>query len=569
MSIKRSIITLSAVAALSTSSYALTHDDMMQQLEMLKAQIAALEGKLKQNEASLKNNKTLLGTLQSDDNLAKRVTDLEVKAKKVDAKVSKNSKKVREAKMLANADNIKWDVDLRTAIDNIQYEHISGEKSKNKDLMTNRLWLGMGYAPDNNTLFKGKISYNKTFGDTANHSQSNSALGVGFADFDWVTNENAIDGNLAIKEAYWLYMDDTIGGTEIPWTISIGRRPSTDGLGINMREGMKDNSPLSHTVNVEFDGLSSRWDLAKVTGVEGMWWKLCTGRGLTNATPRFNMTIPGADYAKDESKNPDIDMYGFIFVPYDNGQYSIHTNFARATNLIGFTEASMMSYSMASQGIDPTNPNLQLDGVTASNVATSADTSVLIPSASMAYAPTFQNFGDMDLYTAMFKAEGIGDEINDFLDDTVFFASVAASKTHPKAGMNMLGSAQSQSGHSEWIGVNMPDPFTSNGRWGIEWNKGSKYWRSVTYGEDTMVGSKIAARGTAWEIYYNKPINKYLSFNARLTDIKYDYTGSNSFFGEDGTPYTIAEAKARYAARLGADVVESARDIRFSISYKF
>ena len=173
----------------------------------------------------------------------------------------------------------------------------------------------------------------------------------------------------------------------------------------------------------------------------------------------------------------------------------------------------------------------------------------------------------MDLFTVMFKAEGIGDGISDFLDDTRFFASWAQSKTRPKGDYGtggMLGSDESETGSSTWIGLNMPCPITEDGRLGIEWNKGSKYWRSVTYGEDTMAGSKIATRGTAWEVYYDKPLTEYLSFNARYTKMDYDYTGSNSFFGDDGAPLTMDEAQA-----AGMNPVEEAQDIRFAITYKF
>ncbi len=543
---KKGIIALSAVAALATTSFA--NADMQLQLDLLKKQMAALEASMNSNAKSIQ---------------------------KVTKKVAKTNKKLNLVKAHDASDNIKWDVDFRTAMDSIHYTHASGAKSSNPDLLTNRLLLGMGYAPSENVFFKGKLSYNKAYGDTANHSQSNTQ--PGYANFDWVTSENATDNTLKVKEAYWLYMNDKFLGTDVAWTASVGRRPSTDGLGINLREGMKDNSPLSHTVNVEFDGMSAKFNLDKVTGVEGMWWKLCTGRGMTNATPRFNMDIPGADYAADNSKTKDINMYGFIFVPYDDGQYSIHTNWAKADNLIGFETMDMMSYQYAAMGIDPSTLDmsspatnyigagtLQLDGTTSAMAATSGTTTSMIPSASMAHAPTFKNFGDMTLFTAMLKAEGLGDGINDFLDNTIVFASWAQSKTDPRDTMNMLGSNESKTGTSTWIGVNVPDPLTEDGRIGIEWNKGSKYWRSVTYGEDTMAGSKIATRGTAWEVYYNKPLTKSLLFNARYTKLDYDYTGSNSFFGEDGTPYTMAEAQA-----MGQDPVEKATDLRVSISYRF
>jgi len=484
---KKNIIVLSAVAALTTTAFATT--DVENRLDTMEKKISKLEKKL------LKANKKL------------------------------NKVKAHGAK-----DNIKWDVDFRTAMDSIHYKHASGKESSNPDLLTNRLHLGMAFSPSDNVLFKGKLSYYKAYGDTANHSQSNTQ--PGYANFDWVTNENATDNTLKVKEAYWLYRNDTFFDTDVPWTVSIGRRPSTDGLGINLREGMKDNSPLSHTVNVEFDGLSSRFNLDRLTGIEGMWWKLCTGRGLTNAKQRFSRD--GADYAADPEHPHDTNLYGFIFVPWDNGQYSIRTNYAQAENMIGFTNSNI--------GLQQANPN---DPTQAK----------------------FSNSGDMTLFTAMLKADGLGDGVSDYLDDTITFISFAQSKTDPKqsaAEGGMLGSGESQTGHSLWIGANLPCLLTEDGRIGIEWNKGSKYWRSMTYGEDTMAGSKIAARGTALEIYYDKPLTKSLRFNARYTKIKYDYTGSQAFFGADGTPYAIDSAQA-----IAMNSVKEASDLRVSVSYRF
>jgi hypothetical protein len=397
----------------------------------------------------------------------------------------------------------------------------------------------------------------------------------GYADFDWVTNENALDNTVKVKEAYWLYANDTFFGSDIHWTASIGRRPSTDGLGINFREDQERKSALAHTVNVEFDGASFKFNLDKVTPLEGSWLKLCLGRGLTNAKPRFDMF--GADYIEDTTKNPDIDMYGFIYVPYDNGQYSIHTNYARAVNLIGFSQNDMNTFGLVMKGYDPTSidqttgmPTRQLDGSAPNQDGSlSVETQALLPSAMMAYAPKFKDFGDLDLATIMFKAEGIGDEINDFLDNTTLFVSWAGSKTHPNKGMRMLGDTESHTGTSVWIGAQMPALITEEGRFGIEWNKGSKYWRSVTYAEDTMIGSKIAARGTAIEAYYIQPLTKALSFSLRYTKINYDYTGSNAFFGEDGTPVSIAEYNA-YADTMGiSHAVEEATDIRAYIRYRY
>ncbi len=518
---KKGIIALSAVVAMSIPSFAskVNHQEMMEQIKLLKAQISELENKLNATKEESEKNK--------NSNF-----------QKLEKKLNRVAKTAQKAKAQSAGDNLRWNVDFRTQLDNIQYKHANGDKSKNSALMTNKLNLGMKYAADENSIFYGTLSYLKAFGDSANHSQSNTR--PGFADFDWVTNENTADGSLKVKEAYWLYRNDSFFGNEdLSWTASVGRRPSTDGLGINLRADQKRKSPLSHTVNVEFDGASARFNLDSLTGVEGMWLKFCAGRGLTNAKPRFQMD--GTDYAKDENLHSNVDMAGFIFVPYDNGQYSVHTNYARAWNMIGFTNTQLGAFQTAMMNAN--TPSKQMD----------------------AYGNlVFQDVGDLDLATMMFKADGIGDGISDFLDEMTVFASVAVSKTRPN-GKGMLGSTDSKTGHSFWIGANAPCPMSpDNAKVGIEWNKGSKYWRSMTYGEDTMAGSKIAARGTAWEIYRHQQLTKALSFGLSYSYIKYDYTGSNAFFGAEGTPMTMAQAQT-----MGQNPVEKAKDFKAYMRYRF
>jgi hypothetical protein len=504
----KKIIALSMAAAFATSSFGSGHADMAAQLEMLKKQIAALEAKLEANSKTIKKNTK---------------------------KIKKTAKKANTAKALANNDNLKWDVDFRTSVDKINYKMADGSKKANDSLLTNRLWLNMAYAPSENVSFYGRLSYLKAYGAEPSNTQRASGSNTQVSDFDWLSNENAHgDHALNVKQAYWLYRNDTFFGTDVSWTASIGRRPSTDGLFSNMREDQARQSALSHTVNVEFDGASFRWNLDKVTPLEGSWIKLCMGRGITNATPRF--TQDGTDYANSDKVSDDSNMLGFIFVPYDDGQYSVHTNFAKANNLIGYDSGLL-------PGPDG-NPN------------TTADNDY-----------TFYDHGDMSWMTAAFKADGIGEEISDRLDNTKFFVSWAQSKSDPNGKHGgMLGSTDQETGTSWWVGLQTPCFISEDGTIGIEWNKGSKYWRSMTYAEDTMIGSKIAARGTAWEIYYNKPLTKALSASVRYTKIDYDYTGSNGFFGSNSAPMSIADA---VAAGRGSMVVEEASDLRAYLRYRF
>jgi hypothetical protein len=182
-----------------------------------------------------------------------------------------------------------------------------------------------------------------------------------------------------------------------------------------------------------------------------------------------------------------------------------------------------------------------------------------------------ETVGGLHTATAFGMINGIGDGWSDFLDDTLIFVSGAMSKTDPYGGtgkQGMLGSMDSQTGYSYWIGTQFPSLISDEGRWGAEFNHGSNYWRPITYGEDTLIGSKIAARGDAYELYFTEPlVDDILTFQLRYTYINYDYSGSNGFFGSTtGTPMSMSEAVAN---GVGGMVVEKAQDIRAYIRYKF
>jgi len=502
-------IVLSAIAAMATLAYAsgpaASSDDLRAEIEQLKREIAELK------EAQAKIN--------------------------IDAL----KRQIREIKAHDAGDNIKWNVDFRTAYDVIGYKIKNGTSSWNQ-ILSNRLWLGMGFAPTDNLVFKGLLSYYKAYGQMTN------TYSAGFNYFDWIVNETPNpNGELRVKEAYWLYLGDDFLGTGIPWTASIGRRPATDGLLVNFREDQNPKSPNGHIINTEFDGASFKFKLEEVVNVPGMYLKLCMGRGMTNASVRYasirpntNPKIPaqllvsgdGSEYTEvDDWK--DTDLAGFIFVPYDDGQYSIHTTAFKAWNL----------------------PGIQFVG---NLVDTDGD------GQPDSYPANFVQVGDMYGGAISFLAQGIGDGISDFLDDTNAFISFAVSKTDPTDGNKMLGTTDSKTGTSVYAGLNWPCQLVENARMGVEFNHGSKYWRSITYGEDTLAGSKLATRGNAYEVWFNKElIGKKLTAQLRYTYMDYDYTGSNAFFGDAGAPMKISDLPANMQA------VEKAQDLRFYIRYRY
>ncbi|MEA2090993.1 MAG: DUF3373 family protein, partial [Campylobacterota bacterium] len=155
------------------------------------------------------------------------------------------------------------------------------------------------------------------------------------------------------------------------------------------------------------------------------------------------------------------------------------------------------------------------------------------------------------------KVDGVGDEISDFLDETTVFASVAYTQYNAKDGYTLMGSDDggSRSGQSFWLGAVVPDGFTEAGKFGIEYNHGSKYWTPMTWAEDTAIGSKIAVKGDAYEAYWNFDLFgvKYLPSQIRYTYVQHNYTPNINCAG--------------WVEPVDVDI--TAQDIRIAVSYRY
>ncbi|MDB2562900.1 DUF3373 domain-containing protein, partial [Sulfurimonas sp.] len=497
---------------------------MEKEMEALKAEIALLKSKdnsiddvddsTEVSEIDDSEEITDIDDSEEDSEISDSDEEEEEEKPSIEEELEEIKDNLFELNKATSGSHLKFGVDYRFAVDNLQYKMADGSKQKNDAFLTNRLWINMDWAATDTVSFHGQLAYNKAFGNRAGASTQNQ-----FENFDWISNENAYDDTLRLRSGYFYYADDQFLSTDIPWTFSIGRRSSTNGLPVSLREDDGVSSPLAHTMNVEFDGLSSKFSFNK--WVDGMKLQFCAGRGLSNASPKF----ASAPYAEDSTSVPNIDLTGIVFTGYDDGQYLLKTQYYFAHNLIDV--------------VDPTN-----------------------------YATGFKEVGNMHSATALFMVNGIGNEISDYLDDSIFFMSGAVTKTDPNAGEGMLGSANGESvtGYSYWLGAQVPSLFTEDGRMGMEYNHGSKYWRSITYGEDTNAGSKIAARGDAYELYFTEYlVEDILSMQLRYTYIDYEYTGSNGFFGN-----TSGEAtKITSGMTSPGNYVDSAQDIRFLIRYKY
>ncbi|MGB3961530.1 MAG: DUF3373 family protein, partial [Sulfurimonas sp.] len=111
----------------------------------------------------------------ADTDMQKQIDDLKAQLEKLEKMQNSQEKQISKVNIQSAKDNIKFDVDFRTSVDALSYETASGEKFHNDALYSNRLWLGMGYAPTDEMIFKGQLAFNKAFG--ASYGQRGTGMG--------------------------------------------------------------------------------------------------------------------------------------------------------------------------------------------------------------------------------------------------------------------------------------------------------------------------------------------------------------------------------------------------------
>lgn len=460
-------------------------DDLKAEIEALKSEVATL--KEKQSNSSSE--------------------DLEKKIKALD-------KKINEVRSHDAFDNVKFSLDFRNTLDNINYKYNnyqydsinwSNTKAKNNALLTSRLLLNMKSAPTDKVSFDGQLAAYSNWG--GHLVQEDSSLK------GWSASSKSGDTLFRVRKATFLWKDAFLD-EKLPYYFSIGRRPATDGFLANHRENMEDpGSPLAHITNMEVDAAMFMLNTEKYL-LPGSFIKFIYGRAHTGGIESVYDDAGYKPYAQEEGDlNENVDFFTVLGSAYNNGQYNLM-----------FQNSLILNTKGANVGaITPTNKSLDA--------------------------------GKANLSALSLQVNGVGDEINDFLDETVLFASVAQSKYMPDSGHQLLGSTSDETGQSLWVGATIPDMISEDGRFGVEYNKGSKYWTPMTWAEDSAIGSKLAVRGDAYEAYWNFNLfgAKNLPSQIRYTHAQHDYTPSIRCAG--------------WVTPQAVDI--EADDIRLSVSYKY
>jgi len=413
-----------------------------------------------------------------------QIEALTTKINKLEKKQQYQKKSITKIKKQTAYDNIKWDIDFRTAYDGLQYSRQNDSSVRNTALFTNRLWLGMVASPVDGLVFRGQMAVYSNWG--GNNLSTNDP----FENVNWRASSKPDDVTFKLRQAYFIYTFNK--NSEHPISISAGRRAATDGFLSNHREGNeKVGSPLAHITNMEVDAAMVK--VNNLFGLEGSYVKFVAGRSYDN----INATsYAGTPYTAVNTIDTDVNFFVMPISIYNDGQYNLMAQYTYINDFMG-ADAKLIS---------PTNPAGAVTGA-----------------------------GDKHMGAISLEVDGLNED-SDFLDDSTFFISTAFTTSVPKANNTMLGSSHTETGYSFWTGFIMPDLVTDGGHIGFEYNYGSKYWAPMTWAEDTLSGSKIATRGNAYEMYWNLPIvKKNLTMQIRYTYMDYKYKSNIEEFWADPT----------------------------------
>jgi hypothetical protein len=221
----------------------------------------------------------------------------------------------------------------------------------------------------------------------------------------------------------------------------------------------------------------------------------------------------------------DVQLWGFITTLFDNDNTSAVLNYAHASDITdGFTGLTVMPFIISRQDTNGDGQNEYYFTPNNGGFITRMEPST--------------NLGDWDAATLLLRTNFA--EL--FADIDLFVAGswthtdpdrISQNPFYEMMGQGLLssnGELESHDGYSVYAGVVFPMP--KDGRLGLEYNWGSKYWFNFTGAEDSLVGSKMAVRGNVYEAYYIQPIfgkNFFVKLGGQLYD--YEYTGSGNPLG--------------------------------------
>ncbi len=391
---------------------------------------------------------------------------------------------------------------------------------KNDIIYTTRLRLNIKGDVDEHFSFAGRLAMYKTWGDSSGvqvfNGQSNSI------NIDGVTTSVPNSDILRVDRAYfdWKNINDT------GWYLSIGRRPSTGGPPLEIREDRpRGGTPLGHVVDFQFDGITAGYSFQKMPGAV---YRFCYGVGFESGFGSADQLRSPAD------RMDDVNFGGLNLDLYGSERMFVQATMLRAFDVTdGFNGLVVM----------PVNP---VTGQPAPGPAV------------MRFTPS-ANLGDIDLAAILMERT----------DGPVrWFASVAGMQSHPNNVTTPFGGLfsdpytvpESHTASSVYAGFRY-DFKNNKTQVGLEYNHGSQFWFNFTNASDDLLLSKLATRGDVYEAYWLQKLGARVQFRLSAIDYKYDYSGSGWHMG---LPKKLEEMPI-----LGFPTYKDALNIRAAMTVRF
>ncbi len=426
----------------------------------------------------------------------------------------------------------------------------------NNDMMyTTRLRLGMKADVSKNMNFAGQLLMYKNWGDSAGSKVFDS----------W--DAFSMDGTSGGKTSGdWLHVDRAffnwkhIGGSD--FYLSIGRRPSTYGVPSNYRVNeMRGGTPSGHLVDFNFDGLTIGYHLDKLTGIEGQAFRICYGQGFEaewgNGT-LFNDNIT--------ANLDDTVLGGFNIDLFNDGQTFVQMTLFRAQDVVdGFKGVFAFPAQYATLFAPNMNKDMQKFPNMNFNVRYTPSTVIGdINLAQLGFSREEDN-GFVWFATVgwtQLDANGDAGMFGGMGNDAVYTAQLSADGSEIIMMPDRAENSDSNNGYGVYVGIRVPAPM---GKFGLEYNYGSKYWTPFTQDQDDLIGAKLSTRGHVGEIYYIFDLNPHAFIKIGGLYYDYEYTGSGSPVGK---PQKIDDIESGTAFSL-MPVVDKAWDAYAKITMQF
>jgi hypothetical protein len=396
--------------------------------------------------------------------------------------------------------------------------HVAEGDADNSILYTNRLRLRMEADVAPNVDFGGRLSMYKTWGDS-----------TGVQVFDGQPTSISIDGTtthvpnsdvLRVDRAYFTWKD--IGG--LPAYLSIGRRPSTEGAPLHLRQDEpRGGTPMGSIINFQFDGITAGWHLGEHSTL-----RACYGLGYEAGFGNGEVLESSAD------RLSDAHFLGVNWDIWNDDRTFVQTTVARAFDVTdGFNGLVVL----------PNNP------VTGESIGAPVV---------LRYSPS-ANLGDIDLASLVAVRR---DGPLDWFVSANWMRSRPDDVTTPFGGLfsDPFETPEERTGSMFYAGLrlNLNEDRT---KIGAEWNRGSKYWFNFAAAEDDILAPKTAARGNVYELYVTHRVADW--FVLRFDALRYDYEYSGSGW-HLGAPKALDSSPI-----LGFPTYESANVYTLSMDARF